>query len=127
MEGTYGVYFGKQCAGKVQVIRQGLYYRVICRCILTGDVICRLQASCGSNREDLGIVVPEGDGFGIDTKIPVKRLGEGTMAFELIPKHDAIKSRFVPICPEEPFSYIARLKEGFLQRKHGQTGIVFLE
>ena len=124
MEGSYEVCFGKDTVGKVQVLRQGLYYRFICRCRLTGDVICRLVARCGEKQENLGIVVPMEDGFGLDKKIPVKQIGEGNMDFLLVPKHDQLMGKFVPICPEEPFAYITRLKESFLVRKDGQVGLV---
>lgn len=124
MEGTYGVYFGNQQAGKVQVLRQGLYYRFICRCQLSGDVICRLYAACGNNRENLGVVIPMDGGFGLDTRLPVKRLGEGNMEFLLIPKHESTSGHFAPIYPEEPFSYIERLKDAYLVRKEGNLGII---
>lgn len=124
MEGNYGVYFGNQLAGKVQVLRQGLYYRFICRCQLSGDVICRLQVTCGEKRESLGVVVPMDGGFGLDTKLPVKRLGEGEMGFVLRPKHEMAAGKFVPIYPEEPFAYIERLKKAFLTRRDGQVGVL---
>lgn len=123
----YGVYFGNQLAGKVQVLQQGLYYRFICRCQLTGDVMCRLSVSCGDKRENLGVVVPMDGGFGLDTKLPVKRLGEGKMEFSLLPKHDVPTGKFVPIYPEEPFTYIERLKDAYLARKEGQVGVVIKE
>ncbi|MDY4582290.1 MAG: hypothetical protein SPD81_05505 [Candidatus Faecousia sp.] len=127
MEGNYGVYFGNQLAGKVQVQRQGLYYRFICRCRLSGDVVCRLRVTCGDRRESLGVVVPMDGGFGLDTCLPVKRLGEGEMAFTLVPKHEVPEGTFVPIYPEEPFAYIERLKEGFLAKKGEQVGVVLKE
>lgn len=121
MEGNYGVQFGNRMAGKVQVQRQGLYYRFQCRCQLSGDVVCRLMVSCGEKQENLGVVVPLDGGFGLDTKLPVKRLGEGQMVFHLVPKHETVAGKFIPISPEEPFSYIARLKEAFLEQKNGQA------
>lgn len=124
MEGNYGVYFGNKLAGKVQVQRQGLYYRFRCRCRLTGDVVCRLSVSCADKRENLGVVVPLDGGFGLDTKLPVKKLGEGPMEFRLIPKHDKPEGKFVPIYPEEPFAYIERLKDAFLVRQNGQAGVM---
>ncbi len=127
MEENYGVYFGKQLAGKVQVQRQGLYYRFICRCRLSGDVVCRLRVTCGDRRESLGVVVPMDGGFGLDTRLPVKRLGEGEMTFTLVPKHEVPEGTFVPIYPEEPFAYIERLKEGFLAKKGEQVGVVLKE
>ena len=127
MEGTYGVYFGNRLAGKVQVLQQGLYYRFICRCQLTGDIVCRLTVTCGEKQESLGVVVPMDGGFGLDTKLPVKRLGQGNMTFMLSPKHEVTTVHFVPIYPEEPFSYIERLKDAFLVRKNGQAGILLKE
>lgn len=127
MEENYGVYFGKDQMGKVQVQRQGLYYRFTCRCRLTGDVVCRLHVACGDKRESLGVVVPMDDGFGLDTRIPVKRLGEGKMEFLLVPKHELGSGTFVPVYPEEPFAYIERLKDAYLARKEGQVGVMIRE
>ena len=117
---------GKQ-AGKVVVQRQGLYYHVHCRCCLTGDNMYRLVVTCGTIRESLGILVPEGGSFVLDTRLPVKRIGEGKLAFALIPKHEISSGSFVPIHPEEPFAYIARLKESFLILRDGQPGILIHE
>lgn len=124
LDQIYGVYFGNELAGKVQVQRQGLYYRFYCRCRLSDSVVCRLQVTCGSSRESLGIVVPMEDGFGLDTRLPVKRLGDGELEFRLVPKHEVSSGRFVPIYPEEPFAYLSRLKKGYLVRKNGQAGVV---
>ena len=124
MEGNYTVCFGQQPVGKIQVLRQGLYYRFICHCKLTGDVVCRLTVRCGDAQEKLGVLIPMGDGFGLDKKIPAKRLGEGKMEFYLGPNHDQVMGKFVPIYPEEPFSYIERLKDAFLANHNGQVGII---
>lgn len=124
MVGEYEVFFETRQAGKVQVTRQGLYYRFVCRCKLTGDVVCRLYVSCGGQQENLGVVVPTGDGFGLDTRLPVKRFREGTPAFSLRAKREAVSGQFVPIIPEEPFAYIERLKTSFLVKKYGQLGIL---
>ena len=61
LEENYGVYFGNRPVGKVQVTRQGLYYHFLCRCELTGDVMCRLWVTCADKRESLGLA----DGNGI--------------------------------------------------------------
>ena len=127
MSQSYGVYFGNQLAGKVQVQRQGLYYRFQCRCQLTGDVICRLVVRCGGQEVPLGVVVPMDGGFGLDTRLAAKHLGAGELEFRLVPKHAQPKEQFCPIYPEEPFAYIARLKEGFLARKDGQPGLMLPE
>ena len=120
---NYEVYFGNNPVGKVQVIQQGLYYRIICRCHISGATVCKLYGGCGERKVDLGVVVPIGDGFGTETRIPVKRFGEGTLTFFLRPKQDDTDGVFAPIFPEEPFSYIARLKESFLEQRENQIGI----
>lgn len=120
----YIVNFGKDPAGKVQVIRQGLYYCFHCRCQLTGAVMCRLEAVCGAHRENLGVLVPMDGGFGLDTQVPVKRFKGEEFSFQIIPRHHRPEGIFVPISPEEPFAYIARLKDGFLEVKNGQAGVV---
>ncbi len=127
MEGMYPVNFGQAQVGKVQVIRQGLYYRFTCRCRMTGDVVCRLVVNCGGTRESLGIPVPEGDGFILDTKLPIKRLGEGEPVFSLVPRHEIAVGTFVPLSPEEPFQYIRQLKNAYFERRYGQPGAVIQE
>ena len=85
----------------------------------------RLWVSCGGKQENLGVLVPVGDGFGLDRKFPVKRLGEGEMTFSLGQKQeDRPEGTFVPIYPEEPFSYIERLKDAYLVKKNGQIGVL---
>ena len=124
MEGNYGVHLGNRPVGKVSVCRQGLYYRFSCRCQLTEGIVCRLRVSCGDRQENLGILVPMDGGFGLETRLPVKRLGEGVPDFTLVPKHESGSVTFVPVYPEEPFAYISRLKKGYLARKDGKLGIV---
>lgn len=127
MEDCYPVYFGSEQSGKVQVIKRGLYYRFVCRCILSGEVICRLHVRFGQTGdwESLGVVVPMDDGFGLETSLPVKRFAQGTPQFRLLPKHEKpVSGTFIPISPEEPFAYIARLKDAFLVRQGGQVGIM---
>jgi len=124
LEGTYSVYFGKQISGQVHVTKCGLYYHFRCRCQLSGDVVCRLMVTNGKIQEKLGILVPMEDGFGLDTKLPCKRLKNDSLFFSLIPKTEKSEAQFAPIYPDEPFSYIEQLKDSFLVRKYGQPGIL---
>ena len=123
MEGEYPVYWGEQQVGKVRVRRQGLYYRFQCRCRPGSGRVCRLRVHCGNAWEDLGILVPAEDGFGLETSIPAKRFPAGEPAFFVVPKVERASSGFLPVYPEEPFAYISRLKDAYLVRKNGVTGI----
>lgn len=116
------LFFGDRPVGHVLVERQGLYYVFRCRCTLSGGTAFRLLASCGEKQEDLGVLVPMGDSFGLDTRRPVKRLGEGVLSYRLVSKHDAPRTHFAPISPEEPFAYLQRLKDAYLAEKDGQMG-----
>lgn len=127
MVGTFEIMqMGKPC-GKATVEKQGLYYHFSCRCKLSGEVMHHLVVTCGGKQEDLGVCVPMDGQFGVEKRIPCKRLGEGTPEFSLLPKHEKMEGKFVPIYPEEPFSYMARLKDAFLETQAGQLGIVLKE
>ena len=125
--GEYELCLGRDPVGKVQVLRQGLYYRFICRCKLSGEVVYRLTVRCGEATENLGILVRSGDGFALDKKVPVSHLGEGEMNFLLLPKSDRVNGSFIPIHPDEPFAYITRLQDAFFARQGEQAGIVIKE
>lgn len=124
MEGNYTVSFGGRDIGKVQVRKEGLYYRFYCRCQLSADVVCRLVATCGDKQESLGILVPMGDGFGVETRLAAKRLGEGMPEFHVVPNKVVMPGRFIPLRPEEPFTYLERLKDAYLACQEGQIGVV---
>ena len=124
MERSYPVMVGGKQAGKALVERIGLYYHFSCRCRLSGDSIYRLLVTCGAVQTNLGILVPSDGSFVRETKIPVKHIGEGELSFSLSPTQDIHSGTFVPIYPEEPFAYLAQLKEAFLVRRNGQVGII---
>lgn len=124
LEGNYGVYFSDKLCGKVQVRKQGLYYLFICRCQISGDVICRLKAVFPTGEQSLGILVPIDDGFGLQTKIPVKHFTGHPLRFSVAVKEEESEGIFAPIYPDEPFMYIERLKDSYLARKNNQLGAV---
>ena len=68
-----------------------------------------------------------GERFGLSTKVPIKRLGQGTMRFQALPKHRKLEGEFIPVYPEEPFAYLTRLQNAFLAVRDGQVGVVIRE
>ena len=125
MEGNYPVYFGEQAVGRVQVKREGLYYRFSCRCRPAGGEMHRLWMICGEKETDLGLCVPMGyDSFGTEKRIPVKQCGPGEPTFCLRHKDDIFRGKFIPLSPEEPFQYIHRLETAFLEKRGTRLGIV---
>ena len=122
MEGYYEVYLGNDPAGKVQIQKQGLYYRIICRCIVPKDMVYRLYAVSNQERKNLGVVIPEGDGYILERRIPVKQLS-GYTRFMLSARSEMDTGKFIPIYPEEPFSYIVQLENAFLEIQDSQLGV----
>lgn len=127
MDGTYEISMGSKSVGSVTVRRQGLYLHFSCRCQLTGAVMCRLAVKCGGKQENLGVLIPMDGQFGLEKKIPAKRLGQGTPEFQILFKQEKPEGKFVPIYPEEPFAYMTKLKDAFLAVQAGQVGIVLKE
>lgn len=143
LEGSFEVCLDSHPAGKVEIIRQGLYCRVVCRCHVPLDTVYRLYGVSEKGEENLGVVMPEGDGFLLDRRLPAKRL-EGCTRFllsdgseaEPMPEpeektketaeeaagEEAQTGTFVPICPEEPFSYLHQLESAYLEEQNGQIG-----
>ena len=124
MEGIYPLSFGGRPVGSVQLVREGLYYRFICHCRLVGEVVCRVLVTWGDFRDNLGILVPAGDEFVLDTRVPVKRFGKGKPEFTVTPSRAPTGEKFIPISPEEPFAYLERLKDAYLETREGRIGIV---
>ena len=127
MVGTYEIRRGNETVGTAKVEKQGLYYRICCRCRVSGEGMRRIVVTCGKTREDLGICVPMDGNFGLDRKIPCKRFGEGVPAFSMMPKYPEAAGKFVPVYPDEPFAYMTRLKDAYLQVRDGQPGIVITD
>ncbi len=127
MEGEYPILLGGQPIGQAQVRREGLYLCFSCRCRFSGEVIYRLTVSDDENTVNLGIPVPSGGRFCLDTRIPAKRFRRGALKFTALPKHSELTGKFVPLSPEEPFAYLNRLQNAYLQVRSGQVGIVIPE
>ena len=124
MERSYVATLYRAPVGKVVVQQQGLYYHISCRCYLNGNTIYRLIVTSGSTSINLGVVVPTNNGFELSTKLPVKKIEEGEMVFTLCAKQEEFSGTFIPITPDEPFSYISRLKDSFLTIQNNTTGIL---
>ena len=120
----YDVMLGTESIGKAQVQKEGLYYRISCRCHLSGEVPYKVQVKCGDKCVDLGLLVPQNGAFILTTRLPVKRLGEGVPEFRAVPRHPKYEGEFVPISADEPFSYLSRLENAYMQIRDGQIGIV---
>lgn len=127
MVGSYEIVQGVDKVGTAVITKEGLYYRFSCRCRYGGEPMRRILMICGDRQLDLGVCVPVDGQFGLEKRIPCKHLADGTPEFRLMPKYQRLRERFVPVYPEEPFSYMAKLKDAFLEIRDGQIGVVIKE
>ena len=152
MAETYDITYDGEPVGAARMEKMGLYYVFSCRCRLPEEGLYRIHAINGETREDLGICVPIGSAFGMDKKIPAKRLGEGDLTFELLPKdwkpqpvmtepepaetepqpnpmEEEIEQEelFIPVSDEEPFDYLDKLEDARMEVRDDVTGIVVTE
>ena len=124
MDGLYDIFRGGEKIGKAQVQREGLYYRFRCCCNLTGEVIYRLLVTWGEKHVNLGIPAPRGDAFYLDTRVAANRLEQGIPTFLAVPRHPEAKGFWAPVSPDEPFTYLHRLKNAVPEVRDGKMGIL---
>jgi len=155
MKEEFSVLYDRTPVGKAEVIRQGLYYRISSRYRLSSGEVCRLIVKWPGGWENIGIPVPEGDGFSLVKKVPVKKIPEADVSFQLIPagtdpvepeqrkdtaedsKEEVILSVSTdemtkdterrPISEDQPFDDLDRLENARLDTADGQAYAVFDE
>ncbi len=121
---VYDIFLGEESIGTAQVRKVGLYYQIDCLCRLSGQIHYRIIASGNAGEKDLGLCVPTGRQFGLQIRLPIKRIGEKQLCFKAVPKHQELSGKFVPISPEEPFQYIQMLQKSHLITVGTQHGVV---
>lgn len=84
MEGNFEVYQDGQVVGTVALSREGLYYRFRCRCRPLTDAVTRLVWKADEDVISLGILVPMGGCFGLDTRVAAKKCSGEKPEFLLV-------------------------------------------
>lgn len=114
MEGIFDVTRDGQAVGTVQVKKEGLYYRISCRCRVADTEIHRLYAG----REKIGVLIPERGELTLETRVAAKRLRKDCV-FSL----DESMGVFVPIHLGETFDCLDKLRSGRLGFREGVPGL----
>ena len=149
MEKSFDIYMGSEAVGRASLEKEGLYWKIHCRCRLSGDIARRVTAKAGEEI-DLGILVPENGEYCLTKRIAMKRFADAQPEFYIkthspdteqpiqpeipeesvqpeIPEEstqpDIAEERFIAIIPEEPFAYIEQLKNSRLEERDGELGI----
>jgi hypothetical protein len=117
LEGIFSVTLNGQTVGTVELTREGLYFRVSCRCRLQNGRIHRLYAG----NEKIGVLIPDRGELTLNAKVAVKRLKEGC-AFSL----DENSGNYFPIRPGDTFLQLDKLRVGRLSFRDGAPGLEIL-
>lgn len=132
MQQTHSVLWNGNRAGTLQLTREGLYYRVDCSCNTIDKQIYRLLGRWGDTQLRLGVLIPEGNEMRLRTKIPAKKLAGKQTEFWLervcTAKQEPVNlqrdGRYIPIYPDEPYAYLSKLKDSYLEIRNGQPGLM---
>lgn len=100
--------------GTASVSIEGLYYRIRCVCKLPDGEIYRLMVDTDSGQTDLGIIVPVKEKFGLETRVSVKKLGEGKPRFWIQYGNSVPASHCFPLYGDQPFERIELLRKARL-------------
>lgn len=126
MEKNYDIHMGNEVVGRASLEKEGLYWKIHCRCQLSGDVAHQVMVMAGEEI-NLGILVPEDGAFCLTKRIAMKRFADAEPEFRIKPRTPKTEQSFQPITPDEPFSYIEKLKNAYLEEKDGEIGVTLPE
>ncbi len=125
MEQIRNILYQGKAIGTVCMTRQGLYTLLCCRCTLPDSRIYKLQAVTERGSLSLGIPCPIEGGFGLDTRIPTGRLGQGSITFTVVCR-DA-PQRKLPLDPDLPFPCLSQLEHCRLLQEDGRNYVLLPE
>ena len=118
---TYPIMLGDQHVGEAEVFRQGMFYRISCRCSAAEALGKRLTVQ-GDKEADLGLCVPMEGGVGLNTGIAVKHVGEGPLCFDLTVEASA--GKFIPVRADAPFDKLDQILNSVLAIRGECIGVL---
>lgn len=124
VEKRFAVWFKEQIVGTMYVCREGLYYRFRCVCDFPTSDLYVVFAVCGKNETNLGICLPQKNGFGFERKLSAKHFEHDDFTFYGAMRREKQIERFIPIAENKPFRYIAVLPTARLTIRNETVGIL---
>ena len=121
MEGYYQVELQDMPVGEVSVRKEGLYYHFTCTVRLRKNSRYRLLAISNEKEVDLGLCIPQGDAFGLSTKIPVKRFENGRYQFVLWNRSEKTA---ISLDEKSPFPDLRILPDCRFVRENGKAVLI---
>lgn len=114
------IFYDNKVVGQAEIIREGLFYKIHCFCTLPDSGIYRIAVMDGETVLDLGICVPSGDKFVLNTRVPVKKINGDHVEFQLV----AGNKQGIPVATGREFPHLDKLETARLQVANGQWEIM---
>lgn len=95
--------------GKVSIVQEGLYYRIVCVCNREYLCDCCVTVKTGNTSIHLGKCSKDLNGYVLRRFMPTKMLGKGELVFNISNRGE---KNFVKLEPSKPFPDIALLPYG---------------
>ena len=118
----YDVILNGNRVGNIAIESIGLYYKFFCECTLPDNKIYRLFSVDKDTFVKLGICVPEGGKFVLNTRISQKVFSEKPTIFLLMSNVDKV----IYIKNGKPFDYLDKLDIARLKKSNGQQYYILI-
>ena len=123
MELCFDVKRAEMVIGKVRVEKQGLYCKIKCKCVLDTSEVCKLHLSCFGADRNLGVLIPDGAYYVLETSIASKYVDLENPVFSITGLQTKNNGVFLPIDKNTPFPYIHRLESAKFLIQDGRAGV----
>ena len=120
----YDVYLGSEVIGTAELLREGMTVCIRCKCRISGEVPYRVMMTLIGQTIDLGLLTAKDGCFSLSYRLPARILEGASPEFRAVPRSVQLNGNFVPISADEPFSYLSRMGNAYLQRRNGVLGVV---
>ena len=112
----YPIYYKDSITGKAQMIRQGMFYMLHCRCDLPADQTYTLQILTPKKTLDLGICFQTEKGIGLSVRLPAKELEQQNLQFIAVDPSENNR-KLLEINPDIPVESLEEMLTGRFIRK----------
>lgn len=117
----YQIIFDGNPVGSAEIRKEGMFYRITCRYHLPYKSVFRVLLNSSNHKFDLGVCVPDGNGFSCVTRIACNQLKGDNFSFSL---NDGAKKGGIPVAAGKPFVQLEKLNTARLCITNGQPELM---
>lgn len=122
MEKVFSVLMENKKIGEVRVKKEGLYYSFYSFIRPVIKRLYKLMATCGAETMDLGVYVPNSDGFELFKKVPIRNFKDDEFTFSAVSKSNS--ENYIPVSEDQVFLSLELLENSRFVVRNGLSYIV---